>query len=79
MALLWYFQIYSGHKYYHHHENFQYAPNRLTLLTTINPRKVSQIKVQKYCYTSWHQSICNYVSLPFVYCVCTLKTIKITK
>ena len=38
MALLWYFQIDSGHKYYHHHENLHYAPNRLTLLTTITPR-----------------------------------------
>ena len=51
MASLWYFQIYSGHKYYHHHENFHYTSNRLTLLTSITPRKDSQIKVQKYCYT----------------------------
>ena len=47
MVLLWYLQIYSGHKYYYHHENFHYALNRLTLLTTIRPRKISQIKVQK--------------------------------
>ena len=51
MALLWDFQIYSGHKYYHHHENFHYAPNRLTLLTTITPRTVSKIKVKTFCYT----------------------------
>ena len=77
MALLWYFQIYIGHKHYHHHKNFHYAPNRLTLLTTITPRTVSPIKVQKILLY-WHQSSCNYVSLPFVYCICILKTIKIT-
>ena len=66
MALWWYFQIYSGHKYYHHHENFYYAPNRLTLLTTITPRKVSQIKVQKYCYTGTSLVVIMYPYLLFI-------------
>ena len=66
MALLWYFQIYSGHKYYYHHENFYYAPNRLTLLTTISPRKISQTKVQKYCYTGTSLVVIMYPHLLFI-------------
>ena len=66
MALLWYFQIYSGHKYYHQHENVHYAPNRLTLLTTITPRKVSQIKVQKHCYTGTSLVVIMYPYLLFI-------------
>ena len=66
MALLWYFKIYIVHKYYHHHENFHYAPNRLTLLTTITSRTVSQIKVQKYCYTGTSLVVIMYPYLLFI-------------